>query len=241
MIEINKIYNEDCLEGMKRIPDASIDAIICDLPYGKTRCKWDSIIPIDDLWKQYNRIIKDNGVIILTATQLFAAKLIIANEKYFRYDLVWEKTVPSGQLNVKKMPLRYHENILIFYKKTPTYNEQKGIGEPYKVKRTDNYPQNGYGKQRKTEIINNGYRHARSIIKFSNPRVGTLHPTQKPLDLMEYLIKTYTNEGDLVLDNCAGSGTTLLAAKNLNRQYIGFELDENYYNIAKNRLAAQLL
>jgi site-specific DNA-methyltransferase (adenine-specific) len=225
---------------MKEIKDKSVDMILCDLPYGTTQNKWDSIIDLELLWKQYKRIIKDNGAIVLTAQDKFTAKLILSNEEIHKYNLVWDKVLTSGFLNANRMPLRVHENICIFYKKLPTYNPQKVIGEKNHSKGTmktdvnNNYGK--YGKIDNTEILGD-MKHPKSIITFQKPHPSKcLHPTQKPLELFEWLIKTYTDEGDIVLDNCMGSGTTGVACKNLNRNFIGMELDDKYFKIAKERI-----
>lgn len=240
MIELNKIYNEDCLEGMKRIPDKSVDMILCDLPYGTTQNKWDSIIPLDMLWEQYNRIIKDNGAIVLTAQQPFSTFLASSNVKIFKYEWVWKKlSGKTGHLNAKKMPLREHESVLVFYKKHPTYipqmvgDEKRVIRRGKNKKEQTNYGDFNHVKQSTYE----GY-YPSSILEFrvvsSSER---LHPTEKPVALFEYLIQTYTNENETVLDNCMGSGTTAIAAINTNRNYIGFELDETYFNLANDRIS----
>ena len=245
MIELNGIYNEDCLEGMKRIPDKSIDMILCDLPYGQTaRNKWDTVIPFDKLWEQYGRIIKDNGAIVLFANGMFTADLMKSNEKIWRYNLIWEKTTPTGFLNAKKMPLRTHEDICVFYKKPPTYNPQKTFGHQRKVSKaehkrncinTTDYGGHGLTTYDSTE------RYPTSILKFkTDKQKSSLHPTQKPVALLEWLVKTYTNSGETVLDNCIGSGTTAIACINTNRNYIGFELDKHYCDIAKERIQKAL-
>lgn len=242
-MEANKAYLGDCLELMPKIKDKSVDLILCDLPYGTTNCKWDSIIPLDELWKNYKRIIKDNGAIVLTAQTPFDKVLGASNLKMLRYEWVWEKTAATGHLNAKKMPMKAHENILVFYKKLPTYNPQKTCGHK---------PVNTFTKRVKEsgtadgEIYNNTVevsgggsteRYPRSVLTFpSDKQTCNLHPTQKPLELMKYFIKTYSNEGDLVLDNCAGSGTTGLAAKELGRDYILIEKEEEYFNIITERL-----
>ena len=234
-MELNKIYNEDCLEGMKRIPDKSIDMILADLPYGTTRNKWDSIIPLDPLWEQYKRVIKDNGAIVLTAQTPFDKVLGASNLNMLRYEWIWEKDSATGHLNAKKMPMKKHENILVFYKKLPPYNPQFTNGKPYIAKRvtkSTNYGNNVDGYNRMT--VNEGKRYPLSVLKF-NKETG-LHPTQKPVALFEYLIKTYTNENETILDNVMGSGTTAIAAINTKRNFIGFELDENYFNIANERI-----
>jgi len=230
MIDLRK---GDCLELMKDIPDKSIDAIIADLPYGTTRNKWDSIIPLESLWEQYERIIKDNGAIVLTAQTPFDKVLGVSNLKYLRYEWIWKKSKPTGHLNAKKMPLKEHENILVFYKKLPIYNclNLKVAGKV--VQRTN---KGNYGKSDKTTIQEfSGY--PRSVLEY--PSViskSQIHTTQKPVELIEYLIKTYTNEGEVVLDNTMGSGTTGVACVNTNRGFIGIELDDKYFEIAKERI-----
>ena len=226
----------DCLELMKQVPDKSIDLILCDLPYGTTQNKWDTVIPFDKLWKQYNRIIKDNGAIVLFSQMPFGANLIMSNPKMFRYEWVWEKDNATGFLNAKKMPLKIHENILVFYKHLPTYNPQMRTGfKPYKT--IQGRHSSNYGDYEQGHITeSNGERYPIDIIKFN--KENGLHPTQKPVALLEYLVKTYTNEGDTVLDNCMGSGSTGVACKNTNREFIGMELDENYFKIACDRLGA---
>ena len=241
MLEINKIYNMDCLEGMKYIDDKSIDMILCDLPYGTTACKWDVIIPFEPLWEQYERIIKDNGAIVLTASQPFTTKLINSNIEMFKYNLVWEKPQGVDPFMAKKRPLNNIEDIVIFYKRQPTYNPQYEKGKPYKITR-DKKPRNYEitdTVMKETTTVNDGYRLPKRIIRSKQER--GLHPTQKPVPLFEYLIKTYTNEGEIVLDNCIGSGTTAIACINTNRNYIGFELDKKYYEIAKNRINKHIL
>ncbi len=224
----------DCLELMKSIPDKSIDMILCDLPYGTTKNKWDSVIDLELLWQQYERIIKDNGCITLFAQQPFASVLGYSNLKNLKYEWIWEKDNGTGFLNAKKMPLKIHENILIFYKKPPTYNPQMRIGyKPYEQK--SGRGSNNYGEQIRVITKNNGERYPIDIIKFKRDK-EKLHPTQKPVALLEYLIKTYTNENEVVLDNCMGSGSTGIACLNTNRKFIGFELDEQNFEIAKNRL-----
>ena len=229
-----KLFKGDCLEIMKDIPDKSVDMILCDLPYGTTKNKWDSIISLDKLWEHYNRIIKDNGAIVLFAQTPFDKVLGVSNLKMLRYEWIWEKEQGTGFLNAKKMPLKNHENILIFYKKPPIYNPQMRKGKPYTLER-NTFTVN-YGKQAdmvRTE--NTGERYPLTILKFKRDK-EKLHPTQKPVALLEYLIKTYTNEGEIVLDNCMGSGSTGVACLNANRKFIGIESDENYYNIACNRI-----
>lgn len=238
MIELNKIYNEDCLEGMKRIPDKSVDMILADLPYGTTRNKWDSIIPLDLLWEQYNRVIKDNGAIVLTAQTPFDKVLGVSNLKCLKYEWIWQKTEATGFLNAKKMPLKNHENVLVFYKKQPTYNPQFTVGKPYSYKK-DSISSDNYGDSKGTDlIVNDGSRHPLTVQIFKKDK--GLHPTQKPVALFEYLIQTYTNEHDTVLDNVIGSGTTAIAAINTNRNYIGFEMDTNHFNLANQRIEQHL-
>ena len=225
---------------MKRIPDGSVDMILCDLPYGTTRNEWDSVIPLDKLWAQYNRIIKSNGAIVLTAQDKFTARLMMSNEEMHRYNLIWDKILSSGFLNANKMPLRSHEDILVFYKSSPTYNPQKNRGRQNHSKGIGTAGiNNNYGH---FEIVDNreklgDMKHPKSIITFSKPHPSvTSHPTQKPVELFKYLIKTYTNEGETVLDNCMGSGTTAVACLDTKRNYMGFELDETYYKKSLERI-----
>ncbi|MCQ6529853.1 DNA-methyltransferase [Bacillus mycoides] len=237
---LNQVLNMDCLEGMKMIEDKSIDMILCDLPYGTTSCKWDSIIPFDKLWEQYERIIKDNGAIVLTASQPFTTKLIESNIKLFRYEWIWKKgNHTTGFPNANRMPLKNHENILVFYKKLPTYNPQGLIKleNPIKKKKTPNI---GVFGERNNKSLNKVHvtsytNYPKSVIDFSRDS-KTFHPTQKPVALFEYLIKTYTNEGETVLDNCMGSFTTAIACINTNRKYIGFEMDEEYWTLGNERV-----
>lgn len=236
--ELNKIYNMDCIEGMAMIKDKSVDMILCDLPYGTTQCKWDVIIPFDKLWEQYERIIKDNGAIVLTSAQPFTSLLIASNLKLYKYNWVWEKSKATGYLNSKKRPMVAHEDVLIFAKKQTKYNPQMVQGEPY-YKGKAHRPTDVYGEQKETLVENkDGLRYPRTVqyFKTAESEGEVFHPTQKPVSLFEYLIKTYTNEGDVVLDNCMGSGTTAIACKNLNRYFIGFELDGKYFEIINNRI-----
>ena len=233
MIELNKIYNEDCLEGMKRIEEKSIDMILCDLPYGTTQNKWDSIISLDKLWIQYKRIIKNNGAIILFSQTPFDKVLGCSNLEMLKYEWIWKKSKPTGHLNAKKMPLKQHENILVFYKNLPMYNSLDLIKVNKMVSRTNKGNYGECSKTTKQEYT--GY--ARSILEYNSITTKEqLHTTQKPVDLCEFLIKVYTNEGEVVLDNCMGSGTTAIACINTNRQYIGFELDNTYFNLANDRI-----
>lgn len=223
----------DCLEVMKNIKDKSIDMILCDLPYGTTRNKWDTVIDLDLLWSQYERIIKDNGAIVLFAQTPFDKVLGVSNLKMLRYEWIWEKEQGTGHLNAKKMPLKNHENIMVFYKKPPIYNPQMREGKPYTCKSGDG--SSNYGAQVNVLTVNNGERYPLTVLKF-NRNKQKLHPTQKPVELLEYLIKTYTNEGELVLDNCMGSGSTGEACLRTNRNFIGIEQDDNYFDIAYNRI-----
>lgn len=238
MIELNKIYNEDCLEGMKRIPNKSIDMILCDLPYGTTQNKWDSIIPLDNLWKQYERVIKDSGAIVLTAQTPFDKVLGSSNLKLLKYEWIWEKNRGTGHLNAKKMPMKSHENILVFYKKLPTYNPIMREGDPYIRKDCSKSSLNkgNYGKTNESHTtVSEGGRYPLSVLNFNSVE-RTIHPTQKPVELFEYLIKTYTNEGETVLDNCMGSGTTAIACINTQRNFIGFEINKEYHRISNDRI-----
>lgn len=229
-----KLLQGDCLELMQNIPDKSIDMILCDLPYGTTENKWDNVIDLELLWGAYRRIIKDNGAIVLFAQTPFDKVLGSSNLKMLRYEWIWEKHAPTGFLNAKKMPLKVHENILVFYKKLPIYNPQFTDGKPYTAKQGTH--SSNYGKRKDNVVsINDGYRYPRDILKFKHDK-ERLHPTQKPVELLEYLIKTYTNENMLVLDNCMGSGSTGIACLNTNRRFIGIELDKAYFQIAEDRI-----
>ena len=217
-----QLLHGDCLELMKDIPDKSIDMILCDLPYGLTHCDWDIPLDMEFMWNQYKRIISDHGAILLFSIQPFTSDLIQSNRKMFRYEIVWKKTQPLGFLNANRMPLKTHENILVYYKHLPTYNPIKRVID-------------------EEDYIDDGTRYPGDVIEFSNwngslfgnLKKVTKHPTQKPVPLLEYLIKTYTNEGDIVLDNCMGSGSTGVACVNLNRDFIGMELKQEYYDIAR--------
>lgn len=238
------MYQGDCLYLMKDINDKSIDMILCDLPYGTTRNRWDTVIPFDELWKQYKRIIKDHGAICLFGQEPFASLLRVSNLKMFKYDWIWEKSKASGFLSAKKRPLSAHEVVSVFYKKMPTYNPQFTEGKPYvrEFKKGQQGSQTGsYNrvsnplKTRKSD----GKRYPRSVQKFTTSEFDDFHgshPTQKPVALLEYLIKTYTREGETVLDNCMGSGSTGVACVNTNRNFIGMELDPKYFEIAKERI-----
>ncbi|SDM15287.1 DNA-methyltransferase [Sediminibacillus halophilus] len=230
-LEKNTIYNNECIQGMKRIDDNSIDMILCDLPYGTTQCKWDEIIPFDELWKQYKRIIKDHGAIVLTASQPFTSRLVSSNLSWFRYEWVWKKgRHTTGFQNAKRMPLKNHENICIFYKKLPTYHPQ-GIVPLVKVRKSRRKRVAGVFKENDPSLMKEytttHTNYPKSVLDIPRES-GTFHPTQKPLALFEYLIKTYSNPGDVVLDNCMGSCTTAVAADNTGRNWIGFELDKEF-------------
>ena len=228
----------DCLDEMAKLEEKSIDLILTDLPYEVTaRNTWDVLLPFNKLWEHYERIIKDNGAIVLTATQPFASKLVLSNEKIFKYEWIWEKQQGTGFLNAKKQPLRNHEQVLVFYKKQPIYNPQFTEGKPYTCK--SGRATSNYNEQHSVVTENTGTRYPLTVQKFSYDK-NKIHPTQKPVELFEYLIKTYTNEGNLVLDNCAGSGTTAIACLNTNRRYICIEKEEKYYNIALERINKHL-
>ena len=242
-MEINKIYNTDCLIGMQEIEDASIDLIICDLPYGTTKNEWDMVIPINELWKQYERIIKDSGAIVLFSQMPFTAYLVMSNPKLFKYEWIWEKDNGSGFLNSKHAPLKKHENILVFSKGSSvhngnnimTYNPQMEKGKPYEQKSGRASRNYDYSSMRPTVIKNDGFRFPNDVLKFNRDK-EKIHPTQKPAALIQYLIRTYSNEGDLVLDNCMGSGTTAVACIKTRRNFIGFETDEYYYQKSLERI-----
>ena len=241
MLELNKIYCEDCLVGMKQIDDKSIDCIICDLPYGCTQNPSDIIIPFEPLWEQYERIIKDNGAIILFAQGMFTAKLMMSNPKLWRYNLIWKKgDRTSGFLNAKRMPMRNHEDICVFYKKQPTYNPQMRQGKPLHArgKGVHKFTNRNYGSFVETEDLRAGSteKYPISILNFDRPH-PPIHPTQKPVELVKWLVKTYTNEGEVVLDNAIGCGTTALACIETKRNYIGFDINQEYVDMANNRIS----
>lgn len=231
----NTVIQGDCLDVMKGIEDKSIDMILCDLPYGTTACKWDTIIPFEPLWEQYKRIIKDNGAIVLTASQPFTSALVMSNPDMFKYCWYWDKVRGSNFATVNIRPFNSCEEIAVFYSKQPTYNPQKEAGKPYTQKQGYVGESKQTGLHKKEVItVNNGDRFPLSLLRFS--KETGLHPTQKPVALFEYLIKTYTNEGDLVLDNCAGSFTTAIAAENTKRNWICMEQLEEYCEIGKKRI-----
>lgn len=244
----------DCLELMKDIPDASVDMILCDLPYGTTACKWDKIIPFEPLWEQYNRIIKPNGAICLFGSEPFSSYLRISNIGQYRYDWIWHKNLSGSFVNAKKMPMKYHENISVFYKKLPTYNPQF---QPYSESVLKRFKDGDMVNRRKEcdkpkNVLHGGIafegvqtvdkrrgKYPESVQYFKSEHTANgkrLHPTQKPVPLLEYLIRTYTNEGEIVLDNCMGSGSTGVACINTNRKFIGMEIDPQYFEIAKKRI-----
>ena len=229
-----KLIHGDCLELMKQIPDKSIDMILCDLPYGTTACKWDTVIPFEPLWEQYNRIIKDNGAIVLFGKNPFTSVLVLSNLGCYKYNLVWQKDNHDNPLMAKKRFLNITEDILIFYKKQCLYNPQGVI-------RVDKKTRQGRGEslsqknKRQSEYTQQYTNYPKNILKFKRD-LPNVHPTQKPVALLEYLIKTYTNEGETVLDNCMGSGSTGVACVNTGRSFVGIELDEKYFYIAKQRI-----
>ena len=239
MLELNQIHQGDCLDLMRHIPDGSVDMILCDLPYGTTQNKWDAVIPFDQLWAHYERAIKPNGAIVLTASQPFTSALIMSKPKWFKYEWIWDKQSPVGHLNVNRRPMGRHESVLVFSNRTGLYSPQlrpsaqKRFGKKG-ASQSSNY--GAYGDKSREGV---GYPH--SIIAFPRPNNlsgGGLHPTQKPVALFEYLIRTYTNPGEVVLDNCAGSCTTALAAENTGRRWLCIEREENYVHVGRARLAA---
>lgn len=229
----------DCLELMKQIPNKSIDMILCDLPYVISSLEWNIQIPFDLLWLEYNRIIKDNGAIVLFGAEPFSSKLRLSNLKMYKYDWIWIKDKGSDPLNSKIRPLNNIENVMVFYRKAPTYNPQMVAGKPYNHKKSYSFGAMLHDRTIKPiGTISNGQRYPKRDLYFPRDTIRgvSLHPTQKPVKLLEYLIKTYTNEGDTILDNCMGSGSTGVACLNTNRNFIGIELNENYFNIAKARI-----
>lgn len=242
-----QLINGDCLVEMSNLPDKSIDMILCDLPYGTTACKWDVVIPFKPLWEQYERIIKDNGAIVLFGKQPFTTDLINSNRKLYKYELIWEKDKPTDFALANKKPMCYHENIEIFYKKQPTYNKQMVEREGKGTWRYNFDISHDNRKIHGTDRVYTGKKEKVNYdVKLKNPksilyydtgkRQQLLHPTQKPVELLEWLIKTYTNEGDVVLDNCMGSGSTGCACISTGRNFIGIEKDKKYFEIANNRL-----
>ena len=237
-----QLYNGDCLKVMDNLIQQGIkvDAIITDLPYGQGNCSWDTVIPFDELWKRFKILRYDNTPIILFGNEPFSSNLRLSNIKEYKYDLIWHKSKTGSALLAKQRPMYKHENISIFYKKQPTYNPQMLKGKPYErhLKYNENRPNNHNWGIKNVNVVNNGTRYPESVIFFQQKwrRQDQIHPTQKPVELLEWLIKTYTNENDLVIDATMGSGTTGVACKNTNRNFIGIELDENYFNIAKERI-----
>ena len=236
------LYNGDCLEIMKNISDKSVDMILCDLPYGTTACKWDTAIPFEPLWEQYNRIIKNNGAIVLFGSEPFSSKLRMSNIKNFKYDWIWDKKKSSSALNCNYQPLKIHEIISVFGKMATTYSKNgnmkynpQGIIPREKVNKRNSNKADIFHSNPNIPTIQKYTNYPKSILSFSREN-KCVHPTQKPVDLLEYLIKTYTNEGEIVLDNCMGSGSTGVACVNTNRDFIGIELDKDYFNIAKQRI-----
>lgn len=240
-MELNKVYKGDCLELMKDIPDESIDMILVDPPYERTHNKWDSIIPLDKMWEQYLRIIKPNGCIAIFADGMFMADLMKSQEKLWKYNLVWDKVLSTGFLNANRQPLRVHEEVCIFYKKPPVYNPQKVLGamnhSKGKKKACDNNNYGKYGFVDNREELGE-WKHPTSILRFQKPHPSVVtHPTEKPVELCEWLIKSYTNKGDTVLDSCAGSGTTCIAAISTGRNYIAMECEDKYYRAIQKRIS----
>ena len=240
MLNLNKIYHSDCLAGMSDLPDKSVDMVLSDLPYNCLDCIWDKAIDLVSFWEQINRVTKDDGAIVLTATAKFAVDLINANRNYFRYDLVWQKSMAVGFANCNRMPMRSHELILVFYKRLPVYNPQGlvPVDNPKECRKTFTdkeyaYPVRSLSKPYTQRFTN----YPRSILSYSNGNAHNIHPTQKPLELFKYLILTYTNPGAVVLDTCMGSGTTAIAALETGRYFIGYEMDEGYFRAACERIA----
>ncbi len=247
---INNLFEGDCIEIMKQFPDNSIDMVLCDLPYGTTQNKWDSIIPLNLLWKEYNRIVKQDGAIVLTAHGMFTAQLMLSNPKDFRYKWIWEKSKSTNFLNAKKQPLRKHEDVCVFYRQQPTYNPQMVNGEPYDKGMRKNQLSGSYGYFSPVHVQSDGQRYPTDIIYFKTAESegDVVHPTQKPVELGRYLIRTYTKPGDLILDNTSGSGSFLVSAILEGRNFVGIEKNENvalfkkkeidYIEVSKKRIKA---
>lgn len=240
---VGRIISGDCLDVMPRLPGASIDLVLCDLPYGVTDCSWDKRLPLDRLFAEYKRLLAPRGAIVLTATQPFTTDLVNACRSWFRYDLVWDKTAPVGFLNANRMPLRRHESVLVFYPRLPVYHPQFSAGRPYRSRAGGEKAAGVYRKTRALSSENPGRRYPTSILEFSRETNGNgvrrlFHPTQKPVALFEFLIRTYTDPGAVVLDNCIGSGTTALACVATGRLFIGIEKDPVYAALAGERVAA---
>lgn len=245
---INNVFEGDCLEIMKQLPDKSIDMVLCDLPYGTTQNKWDSVIPLGELWQQYRRIVKDDGAIVLTSQGMFTAELMVSNPKMFRYKWIWEKSKSTNFLNAKKQPLRKHEDVCVFYRRQPVYHPQMIDGEPYDKGIRKNQLSGSYGDFQPVHVHSDGKRYPTDIIYFKTAESEgkVFHPTQKPVELGRYFVRTYTNPGDIVLDNTSGSGSFLVAALLEGRNFIGIEKNENvalfkkgdinYITVTKQRL-----
>ena len=245
---INNVFEGDCLEIMKQLPDKSIDMVLCDLPYGTTQNKWDSVIPLGELWQQYRRIVKDDGAIVLTSQGMFTAELMVSNPKMFRYKWIWEKSKSTNFLNAKKQPLRKHEDVCVFYRRQPVYHPQMIDGEPYDKGIRKNQMSGSYGDFQPVHVHSDGKRYPTDIIYFKTAESEgkVFHPTQKPVELGRYFVRTYTNPGDIVLDNTSGSGSFLVAALLEGRNFIGIEKNENvalfkkgdinYITVTKQRL-----
>ena len=245
---INNVFEGDCLEIMKQLPDKSIDMVLCDLPYGTTQNKWDSVIPLGELWQQYRRIVKDDGAIVLTSQGMFTAELMVSNPKMFRYNWIWEKSKSTNFLNAKKQPLRKHEDVCVFYRRQPVYHPQMIDGEPYDKGIRKNQMSGSYGDFQPVHVHSDGKRYPTDIIYFKTAESEgkVFHPTQKPVELGRYFVRTYTNPGDIVLDNTSGSGSFLVAALLEGRNFIGIEKNENvalfkkgdinYITVTKQRL-----
>ena len=234
---MNTLYQGDCLTEMSKVPDHTVNMIFTDLPYGTTKNAWDVPIPLDWLWEQYRRVLKPGGAVLLFAQMPFGADLINSNRKWYRYEWIWHKTMPVGFLNAGRMPLRTHENILVFYEHLPTYHPQKTLGKPYTAKRSARATHN-YGHFDRELTVNDGDRCPRDVLTFSNGNnASKIHPTEKPVDLLEYMIRTYTDAGDIVLDSCMGSGSCGVACQRLGRNFIGIEKDPGYFEAARKRIA----
>lgn len=229
-------YQGDCLTEMSKVPDHTVNMIFTDLPYGTTKNAWDVSIPLDRLWEQYRRVLKPGGAVLLFAQMPFGADLINSNRGWYRYEWIWHKTMPVGFLNANRMPLRAHENILVFYEHLPTYHPQKTPGKPYTATRSARATRN-YGRFDRATTVNNGNRYPRDVLTFSNGNnASKIHPTEKPVDLLAYMIRTYTDEGDTVLDSCMGSGSCGVACQHLGRSFIGIEKDPGYFEAARKRI-----
>ncbi len=236
---LDHVLAGDALEVMAELPDNSVDMVLCDLPYGTTRNKWDSVLDLDRLWAAWRRVAKANAAIVLTAAQPFTSVLVTSNLADFKIEWIWSKTIGSGQLNIRHQPLRTHESVLVFYRGRPTYHPQMTEGTPYAFTRKATYEGPGYNQQRDVEVANPGVRHPKTVLEVANPRIKGGHPTQKPVALFEYFIRTYSNEGDVVLDNCLGGGTTAVAALRTGRHFVGIELDEAYVAMSRAAVARE--